>query len=81
VLVVEITGATIGIGHVMSESQRYLNTNNVFACVIAVGLLGALFDLILRELASRWFRWEHIYTLHHYAATEDSDDNPDKQRL
>jgi NitT/TauT family transport system permease protein len=63
VLVVEITGASIGIGHTMSLGQRYIQPGVVFAGVIAVSTLGIVFDYSLRAASQYLFGWEQTLTM------------------
>ncbi|MGD0226991.1 MAG: ABC transporter permease [Terriglobia bacterium] len=53
----ELVAGNRGIGYFIIQSQRYLETERVFAGIIFVGILGALTDLLFRISASRLFRW------------------------
>jgi NitT/TauT family transport system permease protein len=57
--VVEIVSADAGIGSVIINSQRYLQTPRVFAGLITIGALGILSDLLLRGLSRLLCRWKH----------------------
>jgi len=45
-VVAEIVAADEGIGAVMVRSQRLLKTDRILACILAIGLLGFLSDLV-----------------------------------
>jgi NitT/TauT family transport system permease protein len=53
----ELVAGNRGVGYFIIQSQRYLETDRVFAGIILVGILGALTDLLFRISASRLFRW------------------------
>jgi NitT/TauT family transport system permease protein len=63
VLVVEITGASVGIGHTMSLGQRYIRPSVVFAGVIAVSTLGIVSDYSLKAISRLLFAWEKTLTV------------------
>lgn len=53
----ELVAGNRGVGYFIIQSQRYLETDRVFAGIIFVGILGALTDFLFRISASRLFRW------------------------
>jgi len=53
----ELVAGNRGIGYFIIQSQRYLETDRVFAGIIFVGILGLLTDFLFRISASRLFRW------------------------
>jgi len=53
----ELVAGNRGIGYFIVQSQRYLQTDRVFAGVLLVGLLGLLSDQLFRLCALRLFRW------------------------
>jgi NitT/TauT family transport system permease protein len=53
----ELVAGNSGIGYFVVQSQRYLETANVFAGILFIGLLGLLTDLIFRMAGARLFRW------------------------
>ena len=59
-VVAEIVAAASGIGHVIIESQRYLQTANIFAGILTVGCLGMVTDMLFRVLESLFFPWYRI---------------------
>ena len=56
-LIAEIVGSTSGIGFVIIQSQRLLQTGNVIGAIIIVGILGLTIDLIFKLLYKMFFPW------------------------
>lgn len=56
-LIAEIVGSTSGIGFVIIQSQRLLQTGNVISAIIVVGVLGLAIDLIFKWLYKMFFPW------------------------
>lgn len=54
----ELVAGNKGLGYFIIQSQRYLQTDNVFAGILFVGILGALTDLFFRIIASKLFQWK-----------------------
>jgi len=57
-ILAELVAGNRGIGYFIIQSQRYLDTDQVFAGILFVGLLGLLTDYLFRLSGSRMFRWE-----------------------
>jgi NitT/TauT family transport system permease protein len=55
--IAEIVGATSGIGFVIIQSQRLLQTANVLAAIVVVGVLGLLTDAAFKWLYKVSFPW------------------------
>jgi NitT/TauT family transport system permease protein len=53
----ELVAGNRGVGYFIIQSQRYLQTDQVFAGVLLVGLLGLASDQLFRVCALRLFRW------------------------
>ena len=53
----ELVAGNRGIGYFIIQSQRYLDTDRVFAGILLVGILGALTDQAFRFAGSRFFQW------------------------
>ncbi len=53
----ELVAGNRGIGYFIIQSQRYLDTDQVFAGILLVGVLGLLTDLLFRFSGSRLFQW------------------------
>jgi NitT/TauT family transport system permease protein len=64
-MMAEIVGSTSGIGFVIIQSQRLLQTANVIAAIIIVGILGLLTDYFFKKLHRLWFPW--VPKINHYA--------------
>lgn len=56
-LIAEIVGATSGIGYVIIQAQRLLQTGSVIFVVILVGILGIITDLIFKLVRIYLFPW------------------------
>ncbi len=56
-MIAEMVGSTLGIGHVIIQSQRLLQTANVIAAILVVGALGLLSDYLLKYGHKKWFPW------------------------
>ena len=56
-MLAELVGSTSGIGFVIIQSQRLLQTANVIAAIIIVGMLGLLTDFIFNKLYIKYFPW------------------------
>jgi NitT/TauT family transport system permease protein len=56
-IIAEIVAADKGLGFVIWAARRYMNTNEVMAGVVAIGLIGLLTDQMLRLLHKRLFRY------------------------
>ncbi|MDR3642758.1 MAG: ABC transporter permease [Candidatus Doudnabacteria bacterium] len=59
VIISEIVGSNNGLGHLITESQRYLQTANIFAAIIIIGLIGLVSDFILHHSSKLIFPWFH----------------------
>jgi NitT/TauT family transport system permease protein len=53
----ELVAGNRGLGYFIAQSQRYLDTDKVFAGVLFIGFLGLLTDLAFRFAGLRLFRW------------------------
>lgn len=53
----ELVAGNAGIGYFIIQSQRFLETERVFAGILLIGCLGALTDLAFRTAGRRMFRW------------------------
>lgn len=57
-VVAELVAATSGIGHVIIQSQRFIQTDNVMAGILAIGIIGLVSDQLFRLPKRRFFPWE-----------------------
>lgn len=56
-VVAELVAATSGMGYRITQAQRFLETDLIIGYVIVLGLLGLIFDQIMRALGRRFFRY------------------------
>lgn len=54
----ELVAGNQGVGYFVVQSQRYLQTDKVFAGILFIGVLGLLTDLAFRVSAKRLFQWQ-----------------------
>lgn len=57
IVVAEMVAAQRGIGHLIIQSQRFLQTDKVIASIIIVGVLGMVTDQIFRFAAKKLYFW------------------------
>ena len=56
-VIAEIVGAQDGIGAVMMRAGRFLNVDVIMACILMIGILGVLTDLLFRGAQRFLFPW------------------------
>jgi sulfonate transport system permease protein len=62
IVVAEMTGTTSGIGYRISQAQLFSQADRLIFCLVVLGLLGALCDLLINAITTpftRWAREEH----------------------
>lgn len=59
VIVAELVAATEGLGRRISVAQRFLKTDEIFAGLIVIGLIGVVIDILLVMLHRMVCRWAH----------------------
>lgn len=57
VIVAELIGAQSGIGHVIMDSQRLLDTGQMIFGIVMIGLIGLVTDVLVKLLNRRLFPW------------------------
>lgn len=57
IIVAEIIAATSGLGHVIIQSQRFLQTANVISIIIIIGILGLITDYLFKLSYKKFFPW------------------------
>jgi NitT/TauT family transport system permease protein len=57
VIVAELIGASSGIGHMIMDSQRLLDTGQMIFGIFVIGVIGLLSDLLFKALNQRLFPW------------------------
>jgi NitT/TauT family transport system permease protein len=56
-VVAELVAATEGMGYRITQAQRFLETDLIIGYVIVLGLLGLVFDQVMRALGRQFFRY------------------------
>jgi NitT/TauT family transport system permease protein len=56
-VIAELVAATSGIGHVIIQAQRYIQTSRVMAGILVIGVIGLLFDLCFKVPKRKIFPW------------------------
>jgi ABC-type nitrate/sulfonate/bicarbonate transport system permease component len=54
----ELTGASSGIGYRLQEARQYIRTDQMFALLIELGVIGAVIDFIVGRLGQRIVHWQ-----------------------
>ncbi|MGP1385413.1 MAG: ABC transporter permease [Thainema sp.] len=57
VVVAELLAAEVGLGKRIVLAQKFLNTDEIFACLIVLGLIGFGLDLFFRQLLKFTCKW------------------------
>jgi NitT/TauT family transport system permease protein len=60
VIVAELIGASTGIGHMITDSQALLATDQIIFGIIVIGLIGLCSDLLFKALNRRLFPWAQL---------------------
>ncbi len=56
-VIAELVATTSGIGRVIIQAQRFIQTPKVIASILVIGILGLLFDQAFRIMRPRLFTW------------------------
>ncbi|HEX4236240.1 MAG TPA: ABC transporter permease subunit, partial [Caldimonas sp.] len=60
VIVAELIGASTGIGHMITDSQALLATDQIIFGIIVIGLIGLISDVLFKAV-NRWlFPWAQL---------------------
>jgi len=57
VIVAELVGSSSGIGHMIMDSQRLLDTGQMIFGIVCIGVIGLVSDLAFRRLNQRLYGW------------------------
>jgi NitT/TauT family transport system permease protein len=57
VIVAELVGASSGIGHMIMDSQRLLDTGQMIFGIVVIGVIGLVSDYLVKTLNQRLFPW------------------------
>jgi len=60
IIVAELIGASSGIGHMITDSQALLATDQIIFGIIVIGVIGLLSDLGFKRLNQRLFPWAQL---------------------
>jgi NitT/TauT family transport system permease protein len=60
VIVAELIGASSGIGHMITDSQALLATDQIIFGIIVIGLIGLASDLLFKTANRRIFPWARL---------------------
>jgi NitT/TauT family transport system permease protein len=60
VIVAELIGASSGIGHMITDSQALLATDQIIFGIILIGLIGLVSDLVFKAVNKRLFPWANL---------------------
>ena len=60
VIVAELIGASSGIGHMITDSQALLATDQIIFGIIVIGLIGLLSDLLFKAANRLLFPWASL---------------------
>jgi NitT/TauT family transport system permease protein len=55
-----VTGAASGIGHMITDSQALLATDQIIFGIGVIGLIGLVSDVAFKRLNQRLFRWASL---------------------
>ena len=60
VIVAELIGASSGIGHMITDSQALLATDQIIFGIIVIGLIGLCSDLFFKTVNRKLFPWAQL---------------------
>ncbi len=60
VIVAELIGASSGIGHMITDSQALLATDQIIFGIIVIGLIGLVSDMVFKAFNRRMFPWAQL---------------------
>ena len=60
VIVAELIGASSGIGHMITDSQALLATDQIIFGIIVIGVIGLVSDMLFKGLNRRLFPWAQL---------------------
>ncbi len=59
VIVAELVGASSGIGFMIIQSQRMMNTANIFVGILSIGFIGMIIDVLFKLCHKKFFFWNN----------------------
>ncbi|SEJ84330.1 NitT/TauT family transport system permease protein [Propionispira arboris] len=57
VIVAEMVGASSGIGYMIIQSQRMMDTSRIFVGILTIGFIGMIIDILFKEGHNQLFYW------------------------
>ena len=60
VIVAELIGSSSGIGHMITDSQALLATDQIIFGIIVIGVIGLVSDVLFKALNRRLFPWARL---------------------
>jgi NitT/TauT family transport system permease protein len=60
VIVAELIGASTGIGHMITDSQALLATDQIIFGIIVIGVIGLVSDVLFKAINRRTFPWAQL---------------------
>ena len=60
VIVAELIGASSGIGHMITDSQALLATDQIIFGIIVIGVIGLISDLLFKRVNQRLYPWARL---------------------
>ena len=60
VIVAELIGASSGIGHMITDSQALLATDQIIFGIIVIGVIGLVSDLVWKQANRKFFPWASL---------------------
>jgi len=60
IIVAELIGASSGIGHMITDSQALMATENIISGIVIIGLVGLASDVLFKQLNRRLFAWSYL---------------------
>ncbi|MCW5732623.1 MAG: ABC transporter permease [Enhydrobacter sp.] len=60
IIVAELIGASSGIGHMITDSQALMATENIISGIVVIGLVGLVTDLLFKHANRKLFAWSYL---------------------
>jgi len=60
IIVAELIGASSGIGHMITDSQALMATDQIISGIVVIGLVGLASDVLFKQANRRLFAWSHL---------------------
>ena len=60
VIVAELVGSSSGIGHMIMDSQRLLDTGQLIFCIVSIDVIGLVSDLVFKWANQTLYPWAFL---------------------